>query len=693
MGFADLRIKETYDSEEDDVVNDFYIPVLSHSKKYWRLTGFFSSTSLSVAARGIKGLIKNNGEIKLVCSAMLKKEDVDAIKEGIERPEKVVEQMCIRELENIDNEFTKNHISALAWLIAKGLLEIKIVIPLDDDGNPLDKDTVNLQGIFHQKVGIFVDPDDKMISFSGSVNETYAGWRENIEEFKVFRSWEPSEAAHFQADLKKFEKFWFGLSNCTKTIPISEAIKNAIIKYVTSDIERLELEPPKYISGLQRKKIQLRDYQKEAIQNWIKNGFTGFFEMATGTGKTYVALGCAEEIMKTNKRIAIVIACPYNHLVSQWENEVNKFGIPGKKVRAEGDYSRWKDTLMDSIYDLNHGIIKSLIVLTTHATAMSDHFIDQIYELNCDILFIADEAHWLGAPQLRKALLPKYKFRVGLSATPKRWLDEDGTRIIEQFFGQTVFEFSIKKAIDEGFLVPYKYYPVFVTLTDEELDEYIEKTKRIARLYHAAKEDDKKAEIFERLLIMRQEIIKNAIRKIEEFKKLIESFETVSHTLVYCNDSKQMNVVHDVLSKIGIVYHEFTGEESKEKRQEILANFLHENYKIITAMKCLDEGVDVPPAKVAIILASTGNPRQYIQRRGRILRKSEGKDMATIYDFLVIPHISTDDDNDLYEIERKILRKELKRYKEFASVARNNLEAINRILPIMKEYGVYGGEE
>jgi len=691
LDFVNLNIRRVYDSEEDDILHGFYIPVLANSNMYYRLAGFFSSSALAVAARGIKGLLKNQGEMKLVVGAAFRKEDVEAIRKGIEKPDEVIEKMCLRNLENIENEFIKNHISALSWLVAKGKLEIKIAVISDNKNFPLDKQTVDNLGIFHQKVGIFVDSDGKMISFSGSINETAKGWTENIEEFKVFRSWVESESIQFQSDLKKFQKFWDGKAHRIKIFNMPDAIKNAIIRFVPSNVDDLELEPPPYIPT-DKDKIQLRPYQHRAIEAWIKNGYRGLFEMATGTGKTYVALGCAKEIFKI-KRMAIVISCPSKHLPQQWENEIQKFGIECKKIVAFGNYHKWKDKLTDGIVDFNNNIYKTILIFTTHATAMREHFLEQINKINSDILFIADEVHWLGAPKLRKALNPKYKFRIGLSATPKRWLDKEGTHILDSFFGGTVFEFPLKRAIAEGFLVPYEYYPIFVSLTDEELDDYREKTKRIARLYDKAKEDEKKAELLEHLLRIRQDIIKGAREKIEAFERLMNTFEEISHTLVYCNDHNQMNWVQDILSKIGVVHHEFTGEESEKERKDLLDNFARGNYQILTAMKCLDEGIDVPPTKLAIILASSGNPKQYIQRRGRILRKYEGKEKAIIHDFLVVPNISESYDRELYEIEKKIFRKELKRYKEFAGMALNHLGALKIIMPIMEKYGIYGGEE
>ncbi|GAI46474.1 unnamed protein product, partial [marine sediment metagenome] len=242
MSFGELAIKSSYDSDDDDILNDFYIPVLNNSVEYCRLAGFFSSSALAVAARGVQGLLKNYGKMKLVAGAVFKKEDINAIKEGLEKPEEVIKRAAINDIDSIQDEFVRNHVMALGWLIAKQKLEIRIAIVKDKNGIPMDMQTISETGIFHMKVGVLTNRDGKRISFSGSVNETRRAWTENIEEIKVFRSWIEAEYEHFKSDYDKFIKYWNGETDRVEIFEIPEALKEKLIKIAPRDINELNLE-------------------------------------------------------------------------------------------------------------------------------------------------------------------------------------------------------------------------------------------------------------------------------------------------------------------------------------------------------------------------------------------------------------------------------------------------------------------
>ena len=282
MSLKDLNLKISYDSDSDDILNDFYIPVLSNSIEYKRSVGFFSSKSLAIAAEGISNFIKNGGHMDLICGTKLREKDLVIIREAYENPEKVIEDFLIGELENLQEGFILNHVKALGWMVANGKLNIKIALILDEKGIPLGE----FKGILHQKIGILKDTNGNFISFSGSNNETAAGWKENVEEFKVFRSFREHEVEYQKTDIKKFNKLWNGKSNRIKIIDLPIAIKKKMVNIAPENIEDLKLDEicDNKINEY-KKEIKLWDYQKEAIQNWIKNDKQGIFEMATGTGK------------------------------------------------------------------------------------------------------------------------------------------------------------------------------------------------------------------------------------------------------------------------------------------------------------------------------------------------------------------------------------------------------------------------
>jgi hypothetical protein len=426
MGFQQLGLNPSYDSE-DDVLSSFYIPVLSQAVSYHRLAGFFTSSTLAIAAKGMSNFLINNGKMKLIVGAQLQKKDVEAIRQGLEEPEKLIEKICLQNLYSINDEFINDHVSALGWMVANKTLEIKVAIVTDDTGIPLDADTIGRKGIFHQKVGILQDKGGNRISFSGSINETAAAWIHNIEEFKVFRSWEEGEQEYLQSDCNKFEKYWNGSGKNVKVMNIPDAVKERLIEFAPKEITDLNLDKWQMKDGRGKKRITLLDYQNQAIENWDKNNRKGIFEMATGTGKTFTALGCLKKVSEIYKNLVVIISCPYQHLVQQWKRESEKFGFNFDQIVADSSNSSWKKQLADALVDIYLGYKDKIIIFTTHQTLSSNDFISIIKsnKKNMTYFLIGDEVHGLGAEKTRQGLINEYDLRLGLSATPKRWFDFD----------------------------------------------------------------------------------------------------------------------------------------------------------------------------------------------------------------------------------------------------------------------------
>lgn len=698
MSLKTIPLKRTYSSDLDDILFDFYIPALKESVKYSRLAGFFSSTSLAIAARGILGLIKNGGTMKLIVSPKLHKEDLKAMLDAYDYPEKYIEKKMIEELERLEEGFIQDHVFVLGWMVANKKLEIKIAIVYDEEGRPLGYDEIQERGIFHQKVGILEDLDGNIVTFSGSVNETATGWLENIEEFKVFRSWVPLEEDYVNADIIKFSRFWNNQSQRVKVIDIPSAVKKKFIEIAPQDIEKIDLE--KWYKKMKKKKIKLYQYQKDAVNSWLENNMRGIFEMATGTGKTFTALGCLDRVSQNNQKLLAIITCPYQHLVQQWKREIEKFGIEYDELLiADSSNPSWRDHLSDTIIDIELGYKSIVIVLTTHSTFSSDDFINIIHKCTekIDLFLIGDEVHGLGSEKRRKGLIEKYNLRLGLSATPRRWFDTIGTNVIYNYFGGIIYEFPLEKAINtinpatgRTYLTPYRYIPKFVSLTNYELEDYLNKTKQIAINYTRAKSEEEKEKIVESLMFKRADIIKNAINKYEILENILSEIgSTIEYTIIYCTP-QQIDYIMRIVNRMGIIAHRFTMDEGTNpqrkynglsERDFILQKFAERKYQVLVAMRCLDEGVDVPPARTAILMASSGNPREYVQRIGRIIRRAPGKNEATIYDIVVVPSFS-ELPPELRELELKIFEKELRRYEDIAKIAINNAEAIKLIYEI-----------
>lgn len=695
MGFKDIKLKKSYYSDYDDILHDFYIPVLTEAVEYNRLAGFFSSSSLAICARGILGLIKNGGKMRLITSPRINEKDYQVILQSKINPTEFIEKKMIEDIESISDDFIRDHIFALGWMLANNKLDIKIAIVKEKDVAIIKSEDIEKSGIFHIKVGILTDKDDNIVTFSGSVNESAYGWTENVEEIKVCRSWDDSQKEWLEHDISKFENFWNNKSPRVETIDLPEAVKRKLIEISPSDLSKIDL---KKWELKKKPAITLFSYQKEAISNWIANDMKGIFEMATGTGKTFTALGCLNHVLKTKSHLFCVIACPYKHLIRQWDNEVNKFGLEYEDlIIADSSNRAWKKELTDSLIDQKLGRNNRIIVITTHRTFSSKTFMEIINtELDDSIpgFLIVDEVHGIGSPQQRQGLSNRFNLRLGLSATPRRFFDDIGTITLFNYFGDTVYQFTLEDALTkinpatkDFFLTQYRYYPIFVKLKGHDLEEYIEQSKKIALAYSSSRDQEEKELILTQLLNARANIIKNSEEKYSKLIQILKSFSlSQKWIIIYCTP-QQIERVMRILLQFPFIIHRFTMDEDTipnkkygniSEREYILKNFAEGEYQILVAMKILDEGVDVPPARIAILMASSGNPREYIQRIGRVIRKYPGKDEASIYDIIVVPS-KRDLPKELKELEQAIFDKELKRCEYIAKLAINNSHALKEL--------------
>ncbi|AGO59991.1 DEAD/DEAH box helicase family protein [Ferroplasma acidarmanus] len=443
-------------------------------------------------------------------------------------------------------------------------------------------------------------------------------------------------------------------------------------------------------------KMEIRDYQQDAVNKWKNHNMNGIFEMATGTGKTYTSILCINELIQTNEKLLIVIACPYVHLLTQWQKSLNNVGLTSI---FNTNITKWKEKLGQEIIKLRYSS-KILIILTTHNTLANNEFLNILSSSDYPKFLIVDEVHDIGSAQHRLGLSEMFQYRLGLSATPQRYFDEEGTEFILNYFSGIVYTFSLKEALEhinpdtnKSFIVHYDYIPYFIDLTPDEGEKYIEITKKLVKIYNVKEFQDVK----ERLLFKRQNILKNATNKYNILNIIMDNFiksYNTSNTLIYCSP-QQIDEVQNLLSEKNIINHKFTMIEGTKpdkkynglsERDFILHKFSEGAYSTLVAMKCLDEGVDVPSIKNAILMSSSGNLREWYQRMGRILRRDKNKDHAYIYDIIVKPVKSA-----LIEyknIEYKLFEKELSRYTEFISNADNRLECWNKLHAVKKELGM-----
>ncbi len=441
--------------------------------------------------------------------------------------------------------------------------------------------------------------------------------------------------------------------------------------------------------------IELRDYQKKAIESWFNNGFKGILEMATGTGKTITAISAMVKVIETcnfrNFPCGIVIVVPYKSLLEQWVEDLNRFNI--HPIMCYDNKDSWNFTLRNKVEAFNNNVIKNLFVIATNATFNGSEFQNILSDINNDYIFCIDEMHHAATENYLINLPQKCKLKLGLSATLHSNYNKKNMDKLIDYFGKIVYTFDMKRAIEEGFLTPYYYYPIFVELTDQEKYEYFKLSKKIGRLMNIYNEDN---ECLTSLLMKRARIIGSAQNKLKVLSNMRSYVENTNFNIFYCGDKVEgddkfiYKVNRIVANDLGLKTHTFTSEENKYERQRILRDFKEKKLNAISAIRCLDEGIDIPSLKRAFILSSSTNPKEFIQRRGRILRRAKNKEFAEIYDFIVVSSLDKEYIRGLSDeeirIESKILSRELERFNEFSDLAINRIDAHKKLMDIWDLY-------
>ena len=717
MSLQDVEIKSEYRSKLDNIVHDFYEPVLKQSVLYKRAVGFFSSSALVALSVGICGLVNNGGSIQVVASPRLSDEDIEAINDGIKRRDDVVKEALLRELAEPTGRFEEARLNLLSNLIAAKRLEIRIAL-LEEN---------NRIGMFHEKLGLMCDREGNTVAFSGSMNETTTAFTVNYESIDVFASW-THDAERVYKKQSAFDAIWgnyepgievkrfvdvdaeilkkYRINNIIDTTLDGESLMPSDHTYDTDKGQR-ENQGPRV-----PEKVILRQYQLDAIEEWKRCGYVGIFDMATGSGKTYTALaGTVRLFLDRHNRLAVIIICPYQHLVEQWRKDIVAFGMKPIVCYSESAQKNWRERLKNAVASFNLGIQNHFCVISTNATFATEFVQGLIAKLKEDTVLIVDEAHNLGAENLQSALLVNIPYRLALSATIDRHGDPEGTQKLYEYFGGKCIEYTLKDAIDSGMLTPYYYYPIVVSLSEQELNDYLELTAIISRNSHQnSKGKTELSEYAKRMLIRRARLVAGASEKIGALRTLMYDFKDDNQILVYCGattmrdidyqegkppieEARQIDVVADMLgNELGMRITKFTSEESSDEREQIKADFAEgKHLQALVAIRCLDEGVNIPSIRTAFILASSTNPKEYIQRRGRVLRKFPGKSHAVIYDFITLP-VKLDQvdsyDPAVIESARGLAVREIARVKDFAAISENPYESDSLVFSIQQAFGI-----
>ncbi|CAD7766673.1 MAG: Type III restriction enzyme, res subunit [Candidatus Argoarchaeum ethanivorans] len=679
--FKDLNLLPVYDSSEHSIVDDLLVPLLESSVSYIRGVGYFTSGWLRNASKGIVQLVENGGKVNFVVSPLLEKSDWQALKVGERaKTEETLKSILSQSIQNLSKSLEYNTRNALSWMVADGVLEFKFAIPKSG----------HTDGDYHDKVGVFFDKNNDIVAIHGSFNDTIKGSL-NGEAFSVFKSWEPGQLPYVKIHQNRLQKLLSSGNQQFNVFSIPEANKNAfiklrdnakrpynLVKHATCEVVDVKPSCP----------FELFDYQKLAIDKWEKANFVGILEMATGTGKTITSLSAAINRYEKNGSLLLVILVPFLHLLEQWELVCNKFGI--LPILCSSTHKNWNIKIKSKLQDFNLGTIDFLCIVSVHQTASKPKFSKSLSKITFqNSLLIADEVHYLGTSSLKHALLPTIKERIGLSATPERWYDEIGTSTLFKYFSSVCFKFPLEEAIG-SFLTPYKYFPIIIHLSENEISQYEYFSKKISHLCPDDNSIDLNNEELKRLLIRRSLLLANAEGKIPKLLDILrtkyfsdDNLKDFKHALIYCAPGSHREVLQQV-SNLNITCHEFVHQVNIRKRNEVLRSFDKGDIQVIVAIKCLDEGVDIPATRTAFFLSSTTNPKEFIQRRGRVLRKSKGKDFSEIYDFIIAPNI--DSETVVSDAYKSILKREMPRFAEFSSAALNEYESRSQLYNILDKY-------
>ena len=711
----------TYRPGEFNSPEKFFNDCLENSKEFDLQLGYFSSATISVLADGFATFISNGGRMRLVINHIVSDEDKDAINKGLKGG--FINCFDLTDFESLRqtfDEYQQQFFECLAFLIYNKRIDIRIIKPR------------NKKGISHTKSGQFRD-GDSITSFTGSANFTISGLFNNLEEIKIDRSdsVDMMVQKRIASQREDFDSIMDGSKRNIEYLSPENLISAIQSNYGDKDIEELldveeKLRKIKKEKAIRERQERVgvvcedfdieprfpypsgpRDYQKTAFENWKNNQQKGLFAMATGTGKTITSLNCLFEIYQRKGYYKAIILVPTITLVNQWEQECRKFQF-ANIVKVYSKNLTWRDEveriLFNEKYKTDREPEVSYIIISTYASYSRDKVFNVLNGFDKKrLLMIADECHNMGSGSLAKRLkeIP-YLRRIGLSATPERQFDDEGNDKLRKFFGAEdhyTYEYSMEEAIQNGVLCKYMYYPHLVRLTSEEMDAYADLSDKIAKYFNYDKERFENIdEKLKMLLLTRKRIVHKAERKLEAFREIVEKrFQekgNLKYTLVYVPEGNKPDYVgasddFDKTEDIGedtdaehlinqytqvvaevddhITVRKFVS--GQRDREEILYDFAEGKLQVLTSMKCLDEGVDVPRSELAIFCSSTGNPRQFIQRRGRVLRTHPDKKLAELHDLVVIPEINPYSIS--YRMEQSLVRGELLRVKNFADLSEN----------------------
>jgi superfamily II DNA or RNA helicase len=681
MALDGIHILEEYRTGEQDLVESFYKPCVKEAIIYDRAVGYFRSTVFLLIGPDLIEFAKRGGKMRLICSPVLTPEDFEAIAGGYQlRADRLSEALMMDFDILYSDEMLRSNTEALATLISIGVIDLKIAFRPEG------------HGIYHEKIGVFKDDRGNVVSFKGSVNESWNGWhdRGNYESFDTYCSWDGvKENLRVKNSEQYFERLWNGELEAVHVVDLPNVVRERIKMVAKESIDAIDIaalyqiknaEPEAGQQGNKRKPLP---HQLAAINGWIAQGRRGVFEHATGSGKTFTALTAMKEHLDEGGVVLVLV--PDSLLHKQWGEEIKKEYPDATILKAGDGNNRWRKNKRLRHFTQPGKDLGQRVVLVTMPTARTADFREGVWQGD-HLMIVADEVHEIGGTENAKAMTIKTGPRLGLSATPRRYGDAAGTFKIFDYFGPVVEPpFTLIDAIKQGRLVEYEYHPAPIRLTAEESEAWEVATKEISLEFARSKRDDTGAPVMspriQNMLIQRSRIAKKASAKVPyAVKTVVDNYTDGQSWLVYCEDQHQLRDVMDALRARGYEPCEYHTNMRGDAAASL--DWFKRFGGIMVSIRCLDQGVDIPKISHAVILASSQNPRQFIQRRGRVLRVCPGKYHAVIYDAVVVPICLDQEPGQL-----SLLKSELQRSIQFSGTAMNR-SGSNKLFSIAIDLGI-----
>ncbi|MGW7314622.1 DEAD/DEAH box helicase family protein [Streptomyces sp. NPDC054865] len=603
MALRDNRYEEDYRSGYNDLVEEFFRPSLREATDYWRAVGYFSSTALESFGSQLGEFILNDGSIRLVTSVQLSEADLEAISNGASR-EKLYAEQVGRIVEEEFGDGIGNGVARLTRLLEMGRLEIRIAVPKHGTG------------IYHEKIGLFFDTVGDFVAFSGSANESRNAFENNRECLDAYPSWESPRRA--ERKRRHFEQVWAGTDIGVEVYPFPEAAKQHLLQTYRA---RARLPQPR---GNKWR------HQDEAVRAFL-DAERGVLNMATGTGKTRTALKIMEILFSEGIVDNAIVTMDGTDLLDQWYSELLSARHKlGRSPQVYRDYDHHKE-----LQEFSLSTRERILLVSRRGGERRDPLASSLRQLDDRsaqrTILIHDEVHRLGSRGTRQRMSPlstPVRFRLGLSATPDREYDEEGTAFIEEHIGPVLMSFELGDAIERGILAPFDYHPLPYELTQQDRERMRDVYKRQAARA-AAGNPMRDEEVWIELA----KVHKTSPAKLPVFDEFIASHqELLERCIIFVETQEYGRKVLDIVHKYRSDFHTYFTDQSSST----LSRFAHGDLQCLITCHRLSEGIDIQSLNTVILFSSARAQLETIQRIGRCLRSDpvNPKKVANIVDFI-----------------------------------------------------------